>query len=60
MPYNQALNLTRCCRAGFLVETPPIETVNQEIVDQIVEQQYVVFHHNETTGRDVGGFHSNG
>jgi hypothetical protein len=35
---------------------PPIEMVNQQIVDQLVAQQYVIFHHHETTQRDFGGF----
>ncbi len=35
----------------------PIELVNQQIVDEIVIQRYVVFHHNETTRRDFGGFY---
>ena len=36
---------------------PPIELVNQQIIDQIVAQKYVVFHHYKTTKRDYGGFY---
>ena len=39
---------------------PTIEAVNQQIVDEIVEQQYVIFHHYRTTRRDLGGFHGSG
>ena len=38
---------------------PSIETVNQQIVDQVVAQKYVVIHHNQTTKRDYGGFYGN-
>ena len=44
---------------GSLVD-PTVETVNQQIVDEIVAQQYVIFHHNQTTRRDFGGFYSRG
>jgi hypothetical protein len=39
---------------------PPIEMVNQQIIDQIVAQQYVMFHHNQTTRRDADGFYGSG
>ncbi|MFN0052143.1 MAG: hypothetical protein ACKV0T_08125 [Planctomycetales bacterium] len=42
------------------IHEPMIESVNQELVDQIVDQQYVIFHHTETTRRDFGGFYSHG
>ncbi len=44
---------------GSLLD-PPIEMVNREIVDQIVVQRYVIFHHNQTTRRDSDGFYGNG
>ncbi|WP_339735684.1 hypothetical protein [uncultured Gimesia sp.] len=33
-----------------------VTSVLEQIVDQIMKQQYVVFHHHETTIRDRGGF----
>ncbi len=39
---------------------PAIEMVNQQLVDQIVAHKYVIFHHNQTTRRDYGGFHGSG
>jgi hypothetical protein len=39
---------------------PTIEMVNQQIIDQIVAQKYVTFHHHHTTRRDFGGFHGSG
>ncbi|WP_145211066.1 hypothetical protein [Gimesia alba] len=33
-----------------------VSSVLEQIVDQIMKQQYVVFHHHETTTRDQGGF----
>jgi hypothetical protein len=39
---------------------PPIEMVNQQIIDQIVDRKYVIFHHNETTRRDFGGYYGSG
>jgi hypothetical protein len=36
---------------------PAVESVNQQIVEQVVARKYVVFRHNETTGRDYGGFY---
>ncbi len=41
---------------GTLLD-PSIETVNRQIVEEIVEQQYVIFHHYHTTRRDFGGFY---
>ncbi|HAH45840.1 hypothetical protein [Gimesia sp.] len=32
------------------------QSVASQIVEQIVKQQYVVFHHHESTWRDKGGF----
>ncbi len=37
--------------AGSLMR-PPIELVVQQIVDEIVDQRYVIFHHKQTTSRD--------
>ena len=45
--------------AGTLSE-PSMENVTQRIVDEVVARQYVVFHHYESTRRDVGGFHGSG
>tara|TARA_R110002111_G_scaffold256979_3_gene324791 strand:- start:149536 stop:150021 length:486 start_codon:yes stop_codon:yes gene_type:complete len=33
-----------------------VTSVLEQIVDQIMKQQYVIFHHHETTLRDQGGF----
>ena len=49
----------RAWTSGSMVD-PSIEMVNQQVVDTVVEQKYVVFHHNQTTRRDGGGFHSQG
>jgi phenylpyruvate tautomerase PptA (4-oxalocrotonate tautomerase family) len=35
----------------------PIELVNQQIIDQLVADKYVTYHHNQTTRRDYGGFY---
>ena len=43
---------------GFL--DPSIEMANQQVIDQLVAQKYVVFHHNQTTRRDYGGFYGSG
>lgn len=43
---------------GSLLE-PSVESVTEQIVAEIVAQQYVVFHHTQTTRRD-GGFYGNG
>ena len=45
--------------SGSLAD-PTIEGVNRLIVEQIIVRQYVVFHHYQTTKRDLGGFFSGG
>ena len=42
------------------MRAPTIESVAQQAADAISVQQYVIFHHCQTTRRDFGGFYSNG
>jgi hypothetical protein len=46
------------CNGSML--NPTIESVNQQLAGVIVAQRFVVFHHYQTTSRDVGGFYANG
>ena len=39
---------------------PTIDSVNRQITSLIVAEQYVVFHHKQTTRRDFGGFYTHG
>jgi hypothetical protein len=40
------------------LDNPSVEMVSQQIIDEIVAQEYVTFHRNQTTRRDYGGFHA--
>lgn len=42
------------------VVSPTAEAVVQKVVDLLIEHQYVIFYHHQTTRRDFGGFHSHG
>ena len=39
------------------MSTPSVHSLNQQVVDCLVDFKYVTFHHNQTTHRDGGGFH---